>query len=555
MRQPPLAIASVLGALVIWCVSAAPAAESQVGDEASDTGTVLCLVQNVTPDGIYANAGRSSGLRAGDEGVVRQDGVDIARIEVVRVTFASSILRILTIIGDAAPLPGDVVEITLTRLDPSGGGESTIRDGTEDQDGFRPLLAPPPRPGKPTEPRNLTHGRIRLRTTLQMDDDSDLDYTRTQLGSSGALERIDGTPWTLLWSGDFDYLDGDSLAADDDGLELDWRELVLERPLLDGSMLSLGRSIPRSLPAVGYFDGARLDRVLDPTLRIGAMVGLKPDRGDLAPSLKEPVVVGYGTFVTPDQLVLSYYGSLGMLFSLYEGTPDRLAFLVDHRARYKQATLFQTAEIDFDIGGAVERTGTHVTRFNTSLDLPVSPATTLRTSVDHFERPDTAAERDFLPDIDADLLFNSGSWRYALGASHRFGRRARLDGEVARLTGSAVDDDLRWRLRGTWIGLPGSERAQLTLSLFNLISQDADGVGARVTGFVPLFDGRVRFRPAIGVRVGEEQPTQDKFEFTDYSIALDGRIARSWDWNVSFTQSLGEGTRSSALFAALTWRW
>lgn len=519
-------------------------------------GTVICFVQNVTPDGLYVNAGRKQGLRQGDEGVVRQDGVDIARVEVVQVTFASAVLRIVTVLGaDATPLPGDVVELVLSRGEPGERGESTLRTGEEDPDGFRPLLAPP-RPTTATPPANLTHGRIRLRETVQMDDDSDYDYSRALLGSSGTVERIDGTPWTLRWSGDFEYLHGDSLSIDgEDGFEVDWRELVVERPLLDGSSLTMGRSIPQNLPAVGYLDGAQFDRVLDPVFRIGAIAGLKPDREDLSLSAKEPVIVGYGTVVSSEELPLSYYGTAGVLFSLYEGTPDRLAFLVDHRARFRESSLYQLAEVDLDIGGAEEKSGVNLTRFNTQLDVPVGYGTTLRGSVDHYERPDTAAERDFLPDVDLDELFDSGSWRYALGAAQRLGRRARLEGEVAKLTGSEVDEDLRWRARGTWIGLPGSDLAQVSISAFNLVGEGTDGVGARLTFFVPLREDRVRVRPSIGIRAGEESTTQDEFDFTDYSLALDGTIGRAWDWSLAYNRTLGEGTEASSLFAALTWRW
>jgi len=524
---------------------------------AAPAGTVICFVQNVTPDGLYVNAGRKQGLRQGDEGVVRQDGVDIARVEVVQVTFASAVLRIVTTLGaDATPLPGDVVEIALSRGEPGERGESTLRTGEEeDPDGFRPLLAPP-RPTTATPPANLTHGRIRLRETVQMDDDSDYDYSRALLGSSGTVERIDGTPWTLRWSGDFEYLHGDSLSIDgEDGFDVDWRELVVERPLLDGSSLTLGRSIPQNLPAVGYLDGAQFDRVLDPVFRIGAIAGLKPDREDLSLSAKEPVIVGYGTVVSSEDLPLSYYGTAGVLFSLYEGTPDRLAFLVDHRARYRESSIYQLAEVDLDIGGAEEKSGVNLTRFNTQLDVPIGYGTTLRGSVDHYERPDTAAERDFLPDVDLDELFDSGSWRYALGAAQRLGRRARLEGEVAKLTGSEVDDDLRWRARGTWIGLPGSELGQISLSAFHLVGGGTDGIGARLTLFVPLWEDRVRVRPSLGVRAGEETTTQDEFDFTDYSLAIDGTIGEAWDWSIAYNRTLGEGTEASSLFAALTWRW
>jgi len=564
---------TALGLAIALALSAASAAEEPAAlpqsaseEAAADTppagiaapaGTVICLVQNVTPDGLYVNAGRKQGLRQGDEGVVRQDGVDIARVEVVQVTFASAVLRIVTILGsDATPLPGDIVEITLSRGGAGERGESTLRTGEEqDPDGFRPLLAPP-RPTTATPPADLTHGRIRLRETVQMDDDSDYDYSRALLGSSGNWERIDGTPWTLRWSGDFEYLHGDSLAIDgEDGFDVDWRELVIERPLVDGSSLILGRTIPQNLPAVGYLDGAQFDRVLDAGLRIGAIAGLKPDREDLSLSAEEPVIVGYGTVVSPEDLSLSYYGTAGVLFSLYDGEPDRLALLVDHRARYRESSLYQLAEVDFDIGAAEEKSGVNLTRFNTQLDVPVARGTTLRGSVDHYERPDTAAERDFLPDVDLDELFDSGSWRYSLGAAQRVGRRARLEGEVAKLTGSDIEDDLRWRVRGTWIGIPGSELAQISISAFNLVGEGTDGVGVRCTGFFPLWGDRIRFRPSVGLRAGEETATEDDFDFTDYGLALDGTIGSAWDWSLAFNRSLGEGTESSSLFVGATWRW
>ncbi len=537
-------------------VSGAEGAASAPDELEDATGVILSTVQNVTPDGVYIDAGRNRGIRAGDQGMIRQDGVEIARVEVLQVTFASSILRILTVFGDVAPLPGDGAEITLTEDGDPGDRGSTLRETDKKDDGFKPLLTAPERQTHITTPKSLTHGRIRFRESVQFDDKTKYDYNRTQVGTSGSVERINGTPWTVRWSGDFELVDGDSGRVDGgDNFDLDWRELLVERPLTDGSILSFGRQIPRSLPAVGFIDGAQIERVLDPTLRVGAMFGFKPRREDLDPSFKEPMLVGYGTFVTPEGSGLSYHGTMGMLFSLYDSDADRLALLVDQRVRYQKATLFQNAEIDVDIGGAEVRSGVSLSRFNTGIAAPVGPQTTLRTSVDHFERPDTAAERDFLPDVDPDIFFDSGFWRYSLGADHKFSRKARVSGEIAKLTGTESDSDLRWRLRGTWIGLPGVPKGQATLSLFRLVGSSSDGVGVRLSGFAPLFDGDVRFRPSLGMRFGETPSTSDKFKFTDLSLGLDGRIGRKWDWSISVSQSLGEGTESTTLFGSVSWRW
>ena len=78
-------------------------------------------------------------------------------------------------------------------LFPSFGGDDPEADSE-----FVPLLENPPTADKNYPyASNLFHGRVRVRQTFQTDPENNLDASITRFGSSGSLERLWGTLWSV----------------------------------------------------------------------------------------------------------------------------------------------------------------------------------------------------------------------------------------------------------------------------------------------------------------------------------------------------------------------
>src|SRR5262249_12316810 len=157
----------------------------------------------------------------------------------------------------------------------------------------------------------------------------------------------------------------------------------------------------------------------------------KPSRIDLDISGKEPMASAYVTAHAGMQRDLFYSGTLGVLGSIFEGKPDRCAILLDQRADFgPKLSFFSTSEVDFDIGAQETSTApVHLTRADLFAVSPITTFLTLRAGFDHYERPDTAAERDLLH-FEDDRFFDRGYWRYWVGSSQLFPWEVRFDEEV-----------------------------------------------------------------------------------------------------------------------------
>ena len=71
---------------------------------------------------------------------------------------------------------------------------------------------------------------------------------------------------------------------------------------------------------------------------------------------------------------------------------------------------------------------------------------TLQAGSDHWLRSDSLAQRDLLPFIVNDQLFDDGHWRYWIGAQHDLPWRLDLNEELAYTISDATDDAMRWRV-------------------------------------------------------------------------------------------------------------
>jgi len=526
-------------------LSSAPAGRAVCGEPSS----LECEVLYTTVQGVYVDAGLDEGLRADREGWLEWRGDRVARVEVAEVSRGATFLRVVSRHAETLPAGGDRVVIVVV-LDARSASTQPERPAglraPGEGDGFVPLLAPTDwmRLAR-VEPQNVLAGRAGVREIYQWSGDGDDDFSITRLGSSGSLERIDGTPWAFEWSGDLSYRLGDGLQSvrDHDDVRLEAYRLAFYRRFDDRSFVRFGRFVPRELPAIGFLDGAHVEKALSERMRAGALLGLTPARETLDGSVKEITAASYLSFELGASDGPSYSATVGALGSLWEGTPDRLALLVEQSARWEAFDVLSSSVIDFDAGGADVRSGTRLSRQNLLLSWDATETLSLRAGADHHEIPDTEAEREAIGYgfLAPDDYFDDGFWRYRAGFAWRLPASLRIDGEVSFTDSAETDDVLRWQLALTRTGIAGMPEASATLSAYRLDSVSADGIGARLSGAFPLVERRLYLQPAIALRFARYETSGAVFfDAVDESmLAVDFSIHAQWQVDRRWTATAG----------------
>ncbi|MCA8962006.1 MAG: hypothetical protein KDC38_15880 [Planctomycetes bacterium] len=506
--------------------------------EVSGETTVECRLLYVTSDGLFVDVGTREGLTKGMLGSLEHSGRRIGRIEVASVAARSCFLRVegaeLPELPSAAALTLRL-EATLTPAGPTD--DEALRPDRTD---FTPLLAPQvPAPVGVTDARNVFHGRLRLRQLYQSTTENDLDYLRTHAHLSGSLLRMDGTPWALEWGTELIYRSGDGYEDVDDFQELDPEVYLFSvfRRFDDKAMLRAGRFLPRELPSVGYLDGVQAETQIDPGLRAGVLFGFKPTRDDLEPTLKEIALVPYATIERGDGVRTHYSATAGLMGTLYETEPDRLALLVDQTARVGKLRLYSSSEVDADVGGFESREVVRLSRWNLSTHWTETWFGTLRAGVDHFELVDIEAERDLVDEIvlDESEYFDKGYWRSWVGATQS-ARHLVLREEIAYIDSPAADG-LRWLAGITLRDFFGAPDASISIDVHNLIGDEIEGYGGRASAYFPFSGQRLYLQPSVVLRSVKSDLNDSTFEVTD--ISLHAHWVPSTDWRVVAGVSYG----------------
>jgi hypothetical protein len=516
------------------------------------------------PDGVYVDKGTEHGLKHGLYGTLRLDDGQVLDFEVLHAVKQSALLRLANRPATQDKLAGRLVEMAFETDAAAQTGvqdtnePSTSRKPTASLDGdFVPLLAPSTWLMGVPRADNIFHGQANVRHILQRDNEYGLDYSVTHVGSSGSLERIEGSPWGFEWSGDVSYRDGDAYRSNPDYQDprLDLYMASFQRPLDDGGFLRFGRFLPRELPGIGYVDGIQGQVGRSERVRIGAIAGFKPDRRDIAFSVDEPLFATYATFEAGERGKKYYLGTAGLLTSLYEGQADRLALLLDQRADLDpQLSVYSTAQVDFDIGGAETRAGTRLTRLDTFAVYKLAPALSFRAGLDHWERPDNQAERDLLA-FEDDRFFDSGYWRYWVGSDQGLPWNLRLSEEISFIDSATTDYDPHWRLGLTRTGLFGWQGASATATIYNLPAENVDGYGGRLSAYLPLLERKLYIQPIVGFQLAEVQPQARQFDLNYLSLRVNGRLSANWSLFGGVTNSSGDNIDSTLLDFGLRYAW
>ena len=528
--------------LVLVLVLALPASAAEA--------PLACRVSYLAADDVYVDAGAAQGLRKGDVGVLRQKGVDVARVEVVSTSKTSARLRVIGARGAARPEVGDAVRFELPDRTAPESEPPPAANGT--QAPFVPLLERQKSLAKAPSRRNISHGWVSLSQIVQTQ--SSFDFWTTRLSSAGGIDRLGGTPWAVRWSGTLSARGGDAFEGSVlDGTRLDVFELLATRRGESG-VLTLGRFVPRALSNVGYVDGALGERALGGGLSMGGILGLKPTRNNLTPSLDEPLGVIYGTLTSGKPRETYYSGTLGVLGSFFEGNADRLALLADqHLSIGTRFDLNASFEVDFDVGGAAVRSGTRLTYADLNFNANLSRALTLRAGFDHYEKLDTRAERSALGVTDP-VLYDSGTWRYWVGSSHQLPASLRLATEFAIVDTPQTGQTPHWRVMLTRYGLLSTPQASATLTVYNLEGELVSGLGGQLSGYLPLQDGRITLQPSLGFRAFDSE-VAGSFTITDLRLHAEYRAGQRWSFQGGVTYMFGEAADLLAVELGLRYRW
>ena len=527
----------------------------------ADNVTMNARITHEISNEFYVDKGTDQGLRQGLSGSLRFDDGRILEFEVIQVTRKLAMLRFAGHSDKQDGLIGQSVELVFERKEPDqqNKDEKSPKNppATADDDRFVPLLAPPQWTLGLPEARNIFHGQMQARQSLQTDRENQRDYSVTHFGSSGSLDRIEGSNWSFEWSGDLAYRDGDAYRYHPDYQEprLDLYMGSFQRPLADDGFLRLGRFLPRELPGIGYVDGIQGQIRHDEHISLGAVAGFKPNRYNLDPSEDEPLLAGYATYETGKFPGPYYSGTAGILSSLYEGQSDRLALLFDQRASLGPLfTLYSTAEVDFDAGAAQINTGTNLARLDVSAVSRLSSELSFSAGLDHWQRPDTRAERDLLPYYD-ERFFDDGYWRYWVGSNQGLPWNFRLSEEVSFINSDTYDYDPRWQIGLTHTDLFDWQGASVTATVYNIAVVGMDGYGGRLSAYLPLWSHKLSINPLAGFRTVDVEPRSREFELTYLSMRLNGRLSHNWSLFGGFTHSYGDRVDSTLLDLGIRYRW
>ena len=565
----------------------------------AEEGTIECQLLYEIADGFYVDAGGQSRLVKGSIGLLSRSGQPIARIEVINVSKESSFLRLSGPRPKEFPAPGEKITLTMTDLAAPSSEEGrdaskTLKDRTSkdqpeavplapgqvnapaipdnskagqlpatDANGkFLPLLAPQGgKIGAFTDAYNISKGQASFGQTLQFTPGNELNYAATHLRTSGSVERIQATPWAFEWSSDISYRDGKAYKDVDDYQDprFELYRLAVYRKFDDQSWVRIGRFLSRELPGVGYLDGAQGEWVVTPCFRLGGMFGFHPERRGLDFSINEPTNVVYFTARTEEKREASYTGTFGLLTSMWNGTPDRLSILAEQTVRWEKLTVLSSSELDFDIGGAEVNEGPRLTRWDLVGSYPLYDHTTLRAGLDRYEKPDTEAERMAVPaltlrDIE---FFHRAYTRLWLGASHTLPAGFRLSEEVSIMDADVNGGSFRWNASLTKVGLPFlPEGSSATATIYNLVGEDIDGYGGRLSGYIPFPGNRFSLQPDIAFRYLQSDILgKDEFTVTDIGCHAFYVINKAWSASGGVSYAYTEDVSRLYFDFAVTFKW
>ena len=120
---------------------------------------------------------------------------------------------------------------------------------------------------------------------------------------------------------------------------------------------------------------------------------------------------------------------------------------------------------------------------------------------------------------------------------------------------SGSDDDPRWRLGATRRGFFGVSDASVAVAVYNLSGASVDGYGGRLSGYLPLLDGKLFVQPMAGFRLVDTEAQSGGLTLSYASLRLDGRVSKHWTIFGGGTYSFGDEVDAKLFELGLRYNW
>lgn len=508
-----------------------------------------CRIIQVTQEEVFTDCGYDDGLAPADFGTVIRGGAEINRVRVLSVSHRSSRSRIMRTDPTRIPTTKDTVVFVVP--------PSETKPAKEKE--FVPLLAPSPKSAIATS-ANIFHGRLRLRRLIRQSPRDDVEYTVSRVGTDGSVDRLFGTKWSLTWSGDGSYKDGQAYVSDQDYHEA---RLILYSALLQGNfskggIVRAGRFLPNEIYTFGYLEGVQWHVPLSKKFSLGTTAGYKPDPLNLNSTTRQPNTTQYVSFTAGQRQWVHSTTLVGIHHAFFDDQLDRRAMVIDQQFNLGSKFYFQgLSELDFDVHTSTrEKSNVNITRLNLSANANLLSVLSLRAGLERSQRPDNRAERDILGTAVEDSYFDQVYRRIWGGGSLQLPLSLSLDGDVSYYKESPQNESpAHWRGTLTRRGLPFLEQASLGASLYNLRENNTEFLGGLSTLYLPFGKGRFNIFASWGMREFATAPLSKEWKSTDYSLQCDWRVNKKIHLRGGLTHSFPIYVESDLIDISLDYRW
>ncbi len=95
----------------------------------------------------------------------------------------------------------------------------------------------------------------------------------------------------------------------------------------------------------------------------------------------------------------------------------------------------------------------------------------------------------------------------------------------------------------------------MTLTLFNLFSENQQGYGGRLSGYVPFADSAFALEPSVGARIAQFEENPDDSLFVDAAVNIHWQLSRDWFLNSGGNYSYSDEVQRVSFTFNLGFRW
>lgn len=295
-------------------------------------------------------------------------------------------------------------------------------------------------------------------------------------------------------------------------------KVFVYRDFNERGFVRAGRYEPNEFSTVGQIDGFQGEMHLGHVVRTGVIAGVLP-RSESDTSDEESLAVAYVGTEVGDPNQLHYSGTVGFMGTTYDGDSDRLAVLVEQKARLSpHLELSSSSAVDI---APVSESGDdlRLTTLNLEAESSVTSFLTLRAGVEHSKRPDSRAERALRGAEASDSESLDGTWSHWLGGTQTLPWNLELEGDIAFKDSLEEGGQTEsWQVGLARRGLPALPEAKMSLEFFTHDYGDDRTYASTVSGTLPLYHQEVVIEPSFTFDVLGETKNEPHLSATDLAL-------------------------------------